>query len=448
MTPPLLRRAYLTPRVNKDQLIPHAPQPWCLERWRKDHRKREREAEQDIEPAAPQVPQSVKDLLHVPPEPRRKTRPASGSVDRRPASLQKSYDAVRLIQALDFSKHLRDTRHFSDALQAATTYEAGPDAPAAQRNSYNDPGRRTLQRARAKLDFVGLAVERRIYHQEVSEDAIASIHCFSDSSPVTGCEVQGSIAEVVRRDGGVRRVALPAGSLTYSHFDVINKAMAFMWGVWMAFGPSQDHMDYFRNKVRSWTTDFGSEFNSNLLPNVIEAFLFWITGASLELCRPLIKFSERCFPCSVRICGWSHALGNMMKVVVKTCLNWPERLSQLRACCKFLRVHTWREWIATCLKDRVPNVEELMASFTATIAKWRYETLVVVLTQLDRVRDVITYVREEMFANVQDRPTVQAAVNAFRDARLWVWISVVLKWVLVPLENIRHWGMCCPCCNT
>lgn len=51
-----------------------------------------------------------------------------------------------------------------------------------------------------------------------------------------------------------------------------------------------------------------------------------------------------------------------------------------------------------------------------------------------------------MFANTQERQSVQDAVNAFRDVRFWQWVAVVLAWVMEPLEGIRHWGMACPCC--
>lgn len=86
-------------------------------------------------------------------------------------------------------------------------------------------------RAREKLDVVALNIERRLFHREVEEGAISSIHCYSDASPVTGLEFQGMIAEVVRKDGAVRQVVLPTASLSYGHYDSINKGVTFLWGV-------------------------------------------------------------------------------------------------------------------------------------------------------------------------------------------------------------------------
>jgi len=108
---------------------------------------------------------------------------------------------------------------------------------------------------------------------------------------------------------------------------------------------------------------------------------------------------------------------------------------------------TWREWIGKALKDRYPEAPGLLESFTANFAKWRYEAIVDVLTQLNRLRRVATMVREEMFANTQEKETVQQAINAFRDARFWQWCSVLLEQVFKPLEGWRHWGMVCPCCG-
>jgi len=174
----------------------------------------------------PERPSKVaRHLLHVPKQ-RDRTKASAKSGGNRPANFQKKrVDPVKLVDALDFSKYLRDQRDFSNALQAATDFDRAPDAPAVDRDASEDPRRSSLQRARKRLDVVALNIERRLFHAEVEEDAIASIHCYSDASPVTGCEIQGSIAEVVRKDGGVRKVCLPAGSLSYGHCDSINKGV-------------------------------------------------------------------------------------------------------------------------------------------------------------------------------------------------------------------------------
>ena len=309
--PTLLRNVPLKHRVAWDQLVPYAPPQASVGRWRKDAKAGQgaagRAGHEEVGARS-----SGSTLLHVPPK-RARVRESSAPCGNRPAQLRKDMDPVHLVNALDFTKYLRNQSDFSPAMQAAATYNAGPAAAEVTRDASNDPRRSNLMRARERIDFVGMAVERRIFHEEMETDAVESIHCYSDASPVTGSEIQGMIAELVLRDGRLRRVALPCGSLSYGHFDDVNKGMCFLFGVWMVFGPLLKHMEYFCSKVLSWTTDFGVEMLSVLLPGVLVAFLAWNSGTLLQLCAPLVDFSVRCFPRSLRIAGWSHGLGNVMK---------------------------------------------------------------------------------------------------------------------------------------
>ena len=54
------------------------------------------------------------------------------------------------------------------------------------------------------------------------------------------------------------------------------------------------------------------------------------------------------------------------------------------------------------------------------------------------------YLREELFQNVQDREQLQCVVDICRNREFWKWLSAVHKHVLLPLEELRRWGMCCP----
>ena len=90
-------------------------------------------------------------------------------------------------------------------------------------------------------------------------------------------------------------------------------------------------------------------------------------------------------------------------------------------------------------------MDKLLNSFSASFAKWRYETLFVVVEALLPLRELCQkHLREELFQNIQDRAALQAAVDASRDARFWVWMATMFEHVLTPLETIRRWGMCCP----
>ena len=89
----------------------------------------------------------------------------------------------------------------------------------------------------------------RTWHGEVVSDSVRAIQCYSDSSPVTGSELQGMVVEVELRNGRLRRVVLPAGTIHYGNQSAIAKSMSYVWATWLAFGPSKMHMEYFAKSV-------------------------------------------------------------------------------------------------------------------------------------------------------------------------------------------------------
>jgi hypothetical protein len=77
------------------------------------------------------------------------------------------------------------------------------------RDTWKDVGTRTIAKAMRKLDMIGMAVERRLWHREVADDSVDTITCYADSSPVTGMEFLGMLADVNLKDGSRRRVIMP-----------------------------------------------------------------------------------------------------------------------------------------------------------------------------------------------------------------------------------------------
>ena len=74
-----------------------------------------------------------------------------------------------------------------------------------------------------------------------------------------------------------------------------------------------------------------------------------------------------------------------MKHGAEAVAEWPMLLEQIRALCRFFKVEDWRKTITRMVVRDHPWVAELLKRFTATLAKWRYETLWEALTQLLRL---------------------------------------------------------------
>jgi len=441
--PVLVKRVALGAKVDRSTFPVDAPPPMYINRWRSlagatSHRARAPDRD------APPTNVGRDAALALPRKRPRPEEAADESSGDRGGERKKPFDAIKLLNACAFANHLRSFADFSEAMLDSKKYDENESEEEVVRDRTHDPSKTSLHKNIAALDIVGMQIERRNWHEEVANDQVQSINCYSDASPVCGTEIQGMICDVCKKDKTVRRVTLPGATLCYGQTDAISKMMAFLWAVWLVFGPTEMHMRYFVDHTRCWTTDFGTENHSIELPDCLRAFLLWISGVPLENVRGVVDFSRRLFCRALRVGGWNHSLGNIMKRVFKTWRWWPETMDSLRCLVRFFKNHTWTSWIVTSCKARVPGLEGLLLHFTASTAKWRFETYAVVLQQLGRLRQLCEReIKEELFAEVQDKELLRDVVNACRDARLWIFIVCVSAWVMQPLEHIRRWGMIC-----
>ena len=450
LVPRLLYRVPIKARMRWQDLVFDYPPMSAIKRWRRESRvgalPPERAAPSAGESGGPDLRSP---LLELPPKYCDRGTAANPEPITSGSRIKSRLTPSKMLDAIDFSLKLREVREFGTALDCANQFNyKGPDDIAPPRDKSMDPSRSGIERSKARLDAVGLLIERRIWAQEVADDCVEAINVFSDASPVVGAEIQGMIVDIVKSDGHIRKVTLPGATLHYGRLDVINKTMAFVWAVWLCFGPLLPTMVYFFNHVRSFTTDFGGEMKTIEMPWVLYAFMAWVDGRPLQDCASMIDMTRRQFPAAIRISGWNHACGNLMKDLAKRWPLWPQTLEHLRSLCRFFRVETWRQHLVQLLRDRIPGLEKLLKTFTANIAKWRFETMVAVTRALRPLRRLCQeYIREELFSNFQDRHLLQEVVNACRDFRVWQFICLVGTFIFDPCEHIRRWGMSCDCCE-
>jgi len=139
-----------------------------------------------------------------------------------------------------------------------------------------------------------------------------------------------------------------------------------------------------------------------------------------------------------------------MSRVAKSYIWWPEILEGIRTMTRFWRNQSWREWIARALRDRYPDIDRLVAHFTATTAKWRFATIVLALSQLLPLRRICeNELRPELFTNAQEKAFINDVLKCCRDARFWTFVALVGPLVMDHLEHCRRWGLICGCveCN-
>ena len=442
----LLLEVPLQTRLDVDALVRDHPPLHDVRRWRTALHVGRAPNRPRREAADPAEPVRETHLTHLPPgfDGTRVWRRAPHG-NEPPQCQEKRTDPLKLINAVAFALHLKSVSAFSDAMDDAHKYNADVDMAPPERDRSQDESRRTLERGKRKMDIVGCLLERRIFKQELDDDLLDAVNVYTDGSPVSGTELQGMVLDFCYKNGRVRRLVLPGATLNYGHFDGANKTISLLHALWLVCGPDEYHLRAACQLVSSVTTDFGVEMVTSDMPDVIEAYLAWMGGQPLADVKSKIVFGKRLFPNSIRIAGWNHTLSSIMKSVVKACDKYPEHLAMMRDLCTFFRNETYRDHLIKLLKGKVPGIAELLRSFSAGFAKWRYETLVTCTKALHKLRNLCQrHVREEMFQHVQDRAQIQRVVNACRTPRLWQWISLTYTKVLSKLEVIRRWGMVCP----
>ena len=135
-----------------------------------------------------------------------------------------------------------------------------------------------------------------------------------------------------------------------------------------------------------------------------------------------------------------------MKNTAELIPQWPHVLAHKRALCKFYKNISYRRHIRRTLKTRLsPEADRSLIHFTASFAKWRYETIYEVQRQLIDVREVSKELRPELFSKPQDAEEWSRVIAACRDEPFWRFTSVSFHKIFQQLEFLRRWGMVCDC---
>ena len=145
--------------------------------------------------------------------------------------------------------------------------------------------------------------------------------------------------------------------------------------------------------------------------------------------------------------GWSHLLSNAMKHSLTFCAEWPRYLSMIRDLCSFFKNDTYRKFVGRKLKDQVAGSVKMCKSWTASFAKWRYETVDAVFAQLLQYKIILNQMHTLAadFARTYDPAATEAAFQAANDGMLMTFVTVWHTLIVRPLEQARRWGLMCVC---
>ena len=276
---------------------------------------------------------------------------------------------------------------------------------------------------------------------------VKAVTVYTDASPTTGEELQGMVVEIYTRrpNPAMRREILPGSTLSYGHYNAVAKTVVLLYGLWLMGGPLYCDIAWLISVVYGVCTDFGTEQHTVEVPDIVRSLLAWMSGKPLAECRTLINFDRRLLWRALRVGGWGHAVGNLMKNLCEKDPLWTRYRPRLQDICSLMRNKTWRSNIKRRLPPGVPEPERL-DHFSASLAVWRYETADEVLMAIHRIRDILeNNVSMEIFASPKDRETIRGAVLGCQEKGLHTYVARVGNDVIHPTEGSRRWGMVCPC---
>ena len=296
------------------------------------------------------------------------------------------------------------------------------------------------------LDIVDMAVDRRQHRADRIFDRSPSIHVYTDSSPVTGEELQGMVADYVYKDGPTRRSTLPGASLAYGAFNAVAKCLCLVWACFLIAGPEFIDMAYWFSKVASITSDNGVEIHILEVPWILDAFARWMLGSPLADCAIYVDYNRRQFWNAMRVSGWCHNWSNLMKTVAHVCPKWPTVLQQLSCLVLFFRNKTYRKWLRRALMGVAGVDTDKLKHFPASMAKWRYQTIPFTMQCLLNLRWICQLqLRPEFFNHAQDKTFIKEVFEAAKDEELWQFMEACYTFLMMPSEDCRRWGLTCGC---
>ena len=311
--------------------------------------------------------------------------------------------------------------------------------------------RTAVHAANLRLDATTMLIERRLIKDihENAPESVVSVHLWSDGSPVTGLELQGMVLQFMFVAGTVWTIILPGVVLRFGGTRLIGKAVALMWSLCLVAGTDSVLLAWLLRLVKSITTDMGTELGMPDVCNIMPAFLRRRAGASMASLT--VDESSRFLPYALRIAGWGHMFGNLMKLACKCLDAWPVMLQKLRYMVTFFRNDTYRQEMIDQIKADRPQVKTELLSFQASFAKWRYETIYKVMAALLRLRELCQSVLAVrlmlIFATSQEADLMLNVVIVCRDEGVWTHVYVFFTYVIQPLEMARRWGLVCLCCG-
>lgn len=205
---------------------------------------------------------------------------------------------------------------------------------------------RCLVRARIRADAAAMLLQREWWQSLGARDDV-SVYVFCDSSPQwRGVELFACTVDIVVGDELFRRLS-PLVSLNKSQLDLSGKMAALLWQAFLLTGPAWKSLNQFCQKVRSVTTDMGTE---RLLADCPSCLAEFFAVASPGEKVPEHNSASHLFGNAMHEPGFWHLVDNVLQRGLSSLKGFPGFLAKLKSIVKFLRSELVMDEICRCLE--------------------------------------------------------------------------------------------------
>ncbi|CAK0900189.1 unnamed protein product [Prorocentrum cordatum] len=201
-----------------------------------------------------------------------------------------------------------------------------------------------------------------------------------------------------------------------------------------------DTFERFLEDCMSITTDMGTERLTADIGNCLRIFAAKI-GLSIS---PKFASYKRLLEFCVAVPDWHHLVAWCLKASLEALGEWPDILSTLRAHCRFFRNASYRESLVVWLKSHGHgDYSKTLKCFSASFAKWRFETVLEVINSLNKVRHICSLFQPRMLGVLQDAQDFNEIVKHKGNTHFWRWVRG-FHMMAHPIERFRTWATACP----
>lgn len=271
-----------------------------------------------------------------------------------------------------------------------------------------------------------------------------SLYLWCDASPqFRGLEMFAASVDLFA-DMFYKRWLMPVVSLPRDALDAQGKTIALLWQILLLVGVSKTDIRSFLRRVRSITTDQGTERLIVSMPDFVPDFLEFV---GMPAARPEHGQQGWLFPRAIHMPGWKHLWDLMLRRALSSQRWFPVWLDHLKAMISWLRSrHNMEKLCKNWTRRGFVGLVSLAENTSLpTFAEWRWSTLTRCCRQLRKVfPGLASHFDPTIFGQQQDPVRFRKLCYALVNPE-WALQFRFVEWLSEILGSLLEWGGGCDC---